>query len=90
MSVVPLPRFVGPMAAPPNLATMNHSARSSSPNIVSASALARTARAFALIWAGLLIAAGNVYIAGLNTVAGACAQNPAQATTTWLAMDYVH
>ena len=33
-----------------------------------APALARTATAFALIWAGLLIASGNVYIAGLNTV----------------------
>ena len=56
----------------------------------SAPALARTATAFALIWAGLLIAAGNVYIAGLNTVAGVFGQNPAQAATAWLAIDSVH
>jgi hypothetical protein len=55
-----------------------------------APALARTATAFALIWAGLLIAAGNVYIAGLNNVSAAFAQNPAQATAAWLAIDSVH
>jgi hypothetical protein len=55
-----------------------------------APALARTATAFALIWAGLLIAAGNVYIAGLNNLSAALAQNPAQATTAWLAIDSVH
>lgn len=55
-----------------------------------APALARTATAFGLIWAGLLIAAGNVYIAGLNTVAGVFGQNPAQATSAWLAIDAVH
>ena len=55
-----------------------------------ASAWARPAKAFALIWAGLLIAAGNVYIAGLNNVAAAFAQNPVQAATAWLAIDTVH
>ncbi len=55
-----------------------------------APALARTAKAFALIWAGLLIAAGNVYIAGLNNVTALFAQDPAQAATTWLAIDSVH
>ncbi len=59
-----------------------------------APALARTATAFALIWAGLLIAAGNVYIAGLNTVSGVIGQNTAgagaQAATAWLAIDSVH
>ena len=55
-----------------------------------APALARTATAFALIWAGLLIAAGNVYIAGLNNVSAAFAQNPAQAAAAWLAIDSVH
>lgn len=55
-----------------------------------ASAWARTAKAFALIWAGLLIAAGNVYIAGLNNVTAVFAQNPAQASTAWLAIDTVH
>lgn len=55
-----------------------------------APALARTATAFALIWAGLLIAAGNVFIAGLNTVAGLFAQNPAQAGAAWLAIESVH
>lgn len=56
----------------------------------SAPALASTATAFALIWAGLLIAAGNVYIAGLSTVAGVFGQNPAQAASAWLAIDSVH
>jgi len=55
-----------------------------------APALARMATAFALIWAGLLIAAGNVYIAGLSNVSAAFAQNPDQAATTWLAIDSVH
>jgi hypothetical protein len=55
-----------------------------------APALARTATAFALIWAGLLIGAGNVFIAGLNTVAGVFGQNPAQAASAWLAIDSVH
>jgi len=55
-----------------------------------APALARPAKAFALIWAGLLIAAGNVYIAGLNNVSALVAQDPAQAATTWLAIDSVH
>ena len=55
-----------------------------------ATAWARPAKAFALIWAGLLIAAGNVYIAGLNNVAAAFAQNPVQAATAWLAIDTVH
>lgn len=55
-----------------------------------APALAPTATAFALIWAGLLIAAGNVYIAGLSTISAAFAQNPDQAATAWLAIDTVH
>jgi hypothetical protein len=55
-----------------------------------APALARAGTAFALIWAGLLIGAGNVFIAGLNNVSGAFAQNPAQATAAWLAIDSVH
>lgn len=55
-----------------------------------APALARTATAFALIWAGLLIGAGNVYIAGLNAVAGVFAQNPAQAAAAWVAIESVH
>lgn len=55
-----------------------------------APALARTATAFALIWAGLLIGAGNVFIAGLTTVAGLFGQNPVQAATAWLAIDSVH
>lgn len=53
-------------------------------------ALSRTATAFAFIWAGLLIGAGNVYIAGLNNVAAGFAQNSAQATSAWLAIDSVH
>jgi hypothetical protein len=55
-----------------------------------APALARTATAFALIWAGLLIASGNVYIAGLHTVLSTFGQNPAQAATAWLAIESVH
>ena len=55
-----------------------------------APALARTATAFALIWAGLLIASGNVFIAGLNTVLNTFGQDPARAATAWLAIDSVH
>jgi hypothetical protein len=53
-------------------------------------ALARTATAFALIWAALLIGAGNVYIAGLSNVSAALAQTPAHAAAAWLAIDSVH
>ena len=56
----------------------------------SAPALSRIATAFAFIWAGLLIGAGNVFIAGLNNVSSIFAQNPAQATSAWLAIDSVH
>jgi hypothetical protein len=55
-----------------------------------ADSLMRVGTAFALIWAGLLIAAGNVFIAGLNVVSGALAADPAQAATVWSAVNTIH
>ncbi len=55
-----------------------------------AAELSRAGLAFALIWAGLLIGAGNVAIAGLNSVAGLVATDPAQAGTVWEAVNAVH
>ena len=52
--------------------------------------LSRAATAFALIWAGLLIAAGNVFIAGMNAVTGLLASGPEQAATIWAALEAVH
>jgi hypothetical protein len=55
-----------------------------------APSLMRVGTAFGLVWAGLLIAAGNVFIAGLNAVAGHLAQDPAQAATLWTAVNTIH
>ncbi|MCU0509065.1 MAG: hypothetical protein MUC34_11855 [Anaerolineae bacterium] len=49
-----------------------------------APSLMRVGTAFGLVWAGLLIAAGNVFIAGLNAVAGHLAQDPARGLWTLL------
>ncbi|MES2323831.1 MAG: DUF4386 family protein [Pseudomonadota bacterium] len=46
-------------------------------------ALTRTATAFGLIWAGLVIAAGMIAITGLAAAARLHAINPEQATTLW-------
>jgi hypothetical protein len=52
--------------------------------------LSRAGTAFALIWAGLLLAAGNVYISGMNAVVAALGADAAQAGTVWAAVDAVH
>ena len=53
------------------------------------SALARTATAFGLIWAVLVIASGMIYNVGMETVAGLQASHPEQAATVWLAIESV-
>ncbi len=53
------------------------------------SALARTATAFGIIWAVLVIASGMIYNVGMETVAGLQASNPDQAATVWLAIESV-
>lgn len=54
-----------------------------------ASALVRTATAFGLIWAGLVIASGMIYNIGMETVVTLQAGDPTQAATVWLAIDAV-
>lgn len=53
------------------------------------SALARTATAFGITWAVLVIASGMIYNVGMETVAGLQASNPEQAATVWLAIESV-
>lgn len=53
------------------------------------SAIARTATAFGIIWAVLVIASGMIYNVGMETVAGLQASNPEQAATVWLAIESV-
>lgn len=53
------------------------------------SALARTATAFGLIWAMLVIASGMIYNVGMETVVDLAATNPEQAATVWLAIESV-
>ena len=53
------------------------------------SALARTATAFGVIWAGLVIASGMIYNIGMATVVALHATDPAQAATVWLAIEAV-
>ena len=53
------------------------------------SALARTATAFGIIWAVLVIASGMIYNVGMETVVGLQAANPEQAATVWLAIESV-
>ena len=53
------------------------------------SALARTATAFGIIWATLVIASGMIYNVGMETVVTLAATNPEQAATVWLAIGSV-
>jgi hypothetical protein len=53
-------------------------------------AVVRTATAFGLIWAGVVIAAGMVFNIGLGTVVALYGKDPAQAATVWLAISSVH
>jgi hypothetical protein len=52
-------------------------------------AIAQTATAFGLIWAGLVIASGTLYTVGMANVIELSAQDPAQAATVWLAISSV-
>jgi hypothetical protein len=52
-------------------------------------AMAQTATAIGLIWAGLVIASGTLYNVGLGTVVDLYSTDPAQAATVWLAIDAV-
>lgn len=52
-------------------------------------AMVQTATVFALIWAGVIIAAGTIYIAGMGNVVELYSEDPAQAATIWLAIDSV-
>ena len=52
-------------------------------------ALVQTATVFGLIWAGLVIASGMIFIIGMDNVVNLYGQNPAQAATVWLAIDSV-
>lgn len=52
-------------------------------------AMAQTATAFGIIWAGLVIASGMVANIGSGVVVNLYGSNPAQAASTWLALDVV-
>jgi hypothetical protein len=54
-----------------------------------APALMQTATAFGLIWAGLIIASGNLMLHNGGVVAELYRQNPAQAVTAWTALQSV-
>lgn len=54
-----------------------------------APALAQTATAFGLIWAGLVIASGMVANVGIGTVVDLYGNDPAQAGSIWLAIESV-
>jgi hypothetical protein len=52
-------------------------------------ALAQTATVFGLIWAGLIIASGNLMLHNLGVVAALYGKDPAQAVTAWAALESV-
>lgn len=52
--------------------------------------LAQVATAYGLIWAGMVIASGLVYIVGLRAVVEMLGQNPQQAAWTWSVIEVVH
>lgn len=54
-----------------------------------APAIAQTATVFGLIWAGLVIASGMVANIGIGRVADLYGNDPAQAGTVWLTLDFV-
>lgn len=53
------------------------------------SEIMRTATAFGLIWAGLVIASGMIFNIGMKTVVRLYAENPDQAGSVWLAIGAV-
>lgn len=52
-------------------------------------ALMQTASVFGFIWAGLIIASGNLMLSNIGVVAGLAAQDPTQAVTVWSALQAV-
>jgi len=52
-------------------------------------ALMQTATVFGLIWAGLIIASGNLMLHNLGVVAALYGNDPAQAATAWTALEAV-
>ncbi len=52
-------------------------------------AIMQTATAFALIWAGVVVAGGMIFIIGMDTVIDLSGADPVQAATVWLAIDAV-
>lgn len=52
-------------------------------------ALAQTAAVFGFIWAGLIIASGNLMLSNIGAVTGLAAQDPTQAVTVWSALEAV-
>lgn len=54
-----------------------------------APAMMQTATVFGLLWAFVVIAAGMIFIVGMNTVVDLYGQDPAQAATVWLAIESV-
>jgi hypothetical protein len=52
-------------------------------------ALMQTATAFGLIWAGLIIASGNLMLHDVGVLAELYSQNPAQAVAAWTALQSV-
>ena len=55
----------------------------------SSPALAQTSAAFGLIWAGLIIASGNLMLHNIGVVANLYGADPAQAVTAWTALESV-
>jgi hypothetical protein len=56
---------------------------------VGAPALVQTATVFGLIWATLIIGSGNLMLRDIGVIADLYGKNPAQAETTWLALQAV-
>ena len=54
-----------------------------------AQAMMATATALGLIWAGLVIASGMIFIIGMGVVVDLYGTDPGQAATVWLAIDAV-
>jgi hypothetical protein len=52
-------------------------------------AMAQTATAFGIIWAGLVIASGMIAVVGIGTVVDLYGVDPAQAGSAWLAIETV-
>lgn len=52
-------------------------------------AIVQTATVFGFMWAGLVMASGMIFIIGMDNVVDLYGQDPAQAATVWLAIDFV-